>query len=83
MNFMEIKSGKQVRHSTGGKYKIIGFTPKSRTMVEIEDIDRGAGWDEDTQTYIGVKTKGGWFRGENKGFGDRHIVHRKTLTPIQ
>ena len=64
------------------KGRIINKLEHSYTKVYVKDIDRGPGWDENTQTYKGCKFKGGWGRGQNHGYGDEHIIHIKDLTII-
>ena len=71
-----------------GKYKVIGFIEGSRTIVEIQDIERGEGWSDYKQCYTGVKlyAKGrqtGWKRGENHCYGDILKVHKKFLTKYE
>lgn len=63
-----------------GEYKVIGLIDDSRTVYEIEDIERGKGWDEEKEKYLGVKIKSGWYLGKNNCFGERYTAHQKRLT---
>ena len=62
-----------------GKYEIICQAENSRVRFEVKDIDRGPGWSEAKQTYVGVKVRNGWYRGENYCFGEMYIIHKKNL----
>jgi len=80
-----IESNTIVTCSNEGKYKVLGFISGSRTIVEILDIERGEGWSEYRQRYIGVKhynEKGrqtAWSRSENHCYGEVRRVHKKYL----
>ena len=63
--FMCDQKGKQ-RH-----VQVCAWLPNSRTMVEVVDVDRGKGWDNDEQQYVGVRTSSGWERGQNYGYGQK------------
>jgi len=52
----------------------------SRTMLMVKDIDRGPGWDENTQSYKGVRTANGWYLGRNYDYGTIHPVHINRIT---
>ncbi len=80
--------GKIFTHCELGKVAVDSKLAKSRTLVEVTVIDRGAGWDEIKQSYTGVKhtvldNEGGainnWSRGENRQFGFKDVVHFNTL----
>ena len=71
--------GKTFTHAHYGRVKVLSYYPKSRVWVEVEEVDRGAGWDEETQTVVGVKGKGFWSRQINPSFGEKHKVHIKEL----
>ena len=69
---------------------VIGIAPNSRTLLIVKDIDRGPGWDEEKQKYVGVKhykqTPHGpkqvsWERGQNYAFDDKgeQTVHISQL----
>ena len=68
-----------------GKYKVISFVSGSRTILEIKDIERGEGWSDYKQDYVGVKhhnTNGeqiGWTRSQNHCYGDVLTIHKKFL----
>lgn len=79
MNKIESYQGKELFCNKIGLVKVIERAPKSITRVIVEEIDRGSGYDERTDTYIGVKSKKGWQRGENFDFGKTHEVHIKEL----
>lgn len=70
------------------KGKIISKVEGSRTLFLIQDIERGKGWDEKTQSYKGYFTEGGnnanqrWNRGENYDYGKIVKVHIKKLKTI-
>lgn len=51
----------------------------SRVRVNITCIDRGRGWDERKQRYVGYRNSIGWMRGENKQYLDKDTVHINTL----
>lgn len=67
--------GKIKKHPDLGKVSVDRVHGVSRTKVEVTVIDRGAGWCPITETYKGVRFKGGWKRGQNHEFGSKHIVH--------
>jgi len=77
---MEI--GKIVTYKEQGKYKVLGKQENSRTLFEIEDIDRGKGWCSDTKKYIGVSMKNGWYLGKNNDYGITLVTHKKNLNLI-
>jgi hypothetical protein len=58
---------------------VLNPVPDSRTLFEVQENDRGPGWDETKQKYIGVKFTGGWMRGENHAFGRVFIAHKNKL----
>lgn len=82
MEHKDVKSGLTVSCDKLGVFsgEIIGFVEGSYTKVKIVDNYRGHGFDNKTQTFKGVKKGRAWVRGENKGYGQEHIVHRKELT---
>jgi hypothetical protein len=102
MKHSEIKSELEViatmKSGNKKKVEIIGFEPNSYTKIRVKDIDRGKGWCEMTQRYIGYSysyrnpdadlkdgTKAyGWRKdkGINYGYGDEYIVHRENLELI-
>lgn len=72
--------GQEMTHPQLGKVKVTGVKEGSRTVVLVECIDRGAGWNEQKQAYTGIKIKNGWMRGQNHQFGHKDEVHFNTLT---
>lgn len=81
--------GKVCRHSTMGRVRVDHLVPGSRTVVVATVIDRGAGWDETSKTYKGVKLTrkdelgavgaSAWSRSQNRDHGTRHEVHVDAL----
>ena len=71
--------GKIKRHSTLGKVSVDRVHGVGRTKVEVTVLERGKGWCDKTETYVGVKSKRGWMRGQNRDFGSKHIVHINDL----
>lgn len=71
--------GKTKIHPQLGRVIVDKPHGKTRTMVEVTVIDRGKGYDEIQDKYVGVRTKGGWYRGENKQYGHKDVVHIKNL----
>lgn len=71
--------GKEFVHDSLGKVEVMAVEDNSRTKVIVKVIDRGKGWDETKRKYIGVKVSTGWYRGENRQFGNVDVVHIKTL----
>lgn len=74
---------KYFKHKDLGEVKVLSKVEKSRTKVLVRVIDRGPGYDHDKKRYRGVRTKGGWYRGENREYGTEHEVHHKDLTKIK
>jgi hypothetical protein len=89
---MKFKKDDFVTFKEEGVYIILSQVPGSRTLFEIEDVDRGKGWDKTTESYKGITHKrkdekdviigGGWERGENQCYGEKLIVHKKHLNSI-
>ena len=98
---------KEVKQSTGSvvsydsdtgckKVEIVDFKEGSRTKVRVTDADRGKGWCESTQRYVGytytyrnpdADSADGtpaygraWKEGVNYGFGEEFVVHRDKLS---
>lgn len=74
--------GQIMNHLDLGKVKVVSCINRSRTLVEVEILDKGKGWDEQSQSYKGHTNKIGWMRGENRECGNLDVVHRKELTAI-
>lgn len=72
--------GKIMFHPDNGKVSVDRVHGKSRTKVEVTNLDRGAGWCDITNKYKGVKTKGGWQRGQRHDFGETDVVHINELS---
>lgn len=66
-------------HDSLGKVEVMAVEENSRTKVIVNVIDRGKGWNETKRKYTGVNISTGWYRGENREFGNIDIVHIKTL----
>tara|TARA_Y100001980_G_C14313552_1_gene136799 strand:- start:335 stop:583 length:249 start_codon:yes stop_codon:yes gene_type:complete len=77
---MEI--GKIVTYKEQGKYKVLSKQENSRTLFQIQDIDRGRGWCEDTKKYVGVSMPNGWYLGKNNDYGITLVTHKKHLNLI-
>lgn len=75
--------GKEFMHDALGRVRVVKATPNTRVKVEVESIDRGAGWDDIQQRYKGVRTENGWMRAENKQFGFRDEVSINELSKIE
>ena len=79
-------TGKEILHPRLGLVLVLSKKERSRTIYLVEQIDRGKGWDEVHERYIGytVRVDGGtqWFRGENYDFGSISEVHRNELTTV-
>ena len=98
MKFQNVEEGKEVMVIQTNKIKLPDGTTKdqsymwkgqiikmvegSRTKAIVKDIERGPGWDETSQSYKGVSTKNGWFRGKNNGFGDELEIHIKYINEL-
>jgi hypothetical protein len=77
------------------KAKVISANDSSRTLVTVEDTDRGEGWDEEKKKYVGVRVNfggykngkyvgSGWYRGENYFYGKQvENVHTSQLKLIE
>ena len=72
-----------VTHKGNGIYEIIARAERSRTKFVIRDIDKGKGWCDNTMTYKGIKVKKGWYLGKNYSYGEKLVVHQKTLNKKQ
>ncbi len=83
MKHKNIKSGILAIHiESQTKVEIMGFKENSRTIVNVKDTDRGKGWCENKQEYIGYFVPNGWCRGENFAYGTWHEVHIKSIEQI-
>lgn len=71
--------GKVKKHHSLGTVCVDKVHGNTRTKVEVTVLERGEGYDEIKDTYTGVKVKRGWYRGENREYGTRHVVHISEL----
>jgi len=71
--------GKIKKHQVLGKVCVDRVHAQTRTKVEVTVLDRGKGYNEIKETYTGVKVKKGWYRGENREYGTKHVVHINEL----
>lgn len=80
--------GNTYTHPELGKVIVDSKVENSRTKLNVTCIDRGEGWNEIKEIYVGVKTHGidhegkktsTWKRGENKQYGFKDEVHYNTL----
>ena len=79
----DINTGDTVTVDGKGKYLVISCPIGQYVRYEIEDIDRGPGWDTSSLSYEGIKVGNqGWYLGRNNCFGDKYIIHRKRLEKI-
>lgn len=82
MTYQEIAQGISVTvHSPNGDWRglLLHKVEGSYTQVVVMDNDRGKGWDERMQSYVGFKIKtadgNAWFRGQNRDYGKDFIRH--------
>jgi hypothetical protein len=73
------KIGKRFTHDTLGKVQVVAVVEKSRTKVQVSILDRGKGYNKKTKKYSGVRNSVGWYRGQNRQYGNVDEVHIKTL----
>lgn len=87
MDIKKIK-GKEAIHPHLGRVLITGSPKRSRVMVNIQCIDRGPGWDDVKERYVGVRASymaqdgrrtRTWYRGENRQYGAEDTVHVNDL----
>ena len=69
--------GKTFAHSDLGL--VIVDNTVSRVKVEVTCIDRGKGWNEFKERYVGYTNKIGWMRGENRQYLHKDVVHINSL----
>lgn len=55
--------------------KVIEPVNNSRTMLLVEEVDRGLGWNKLKNKYTGVVKPNGWIRGQNYEFGKRKEIY--------
>ncbi len=65
------------------KVEIIEMMPKSRTKCTVRVIERGPGWSDHRQRYLGFRDKHGWSRGERKDFGEVYDTRIDNLVEIE
>lgn len=71
--------GKEFKHRKYRTIYIEGIVPGSWTKVIATVSDRGKGWNEFSQSYRGIRFKGGWSRGQNYMYGEKVEVHIKEI----
>lgn len=71
--------GEKVRHNQLKTILVNHVLEGSRTKLVVTVIDRGPGYDAFHKKYKGVKTKNGWYRGENREFGNQDIIHINSI----
>jgi hypothetical protein len=81
MSKLDDMIGKEFVHEKYGLILVKNKIPKSRTKLSVEIIERGPGYNPILNKYTGVKSKSGWYRGQNYAYGDVKEVHRKELSP--
>ena len=69
--------GKTFKHPSLGL--VIVDSSQSRVKVNVTCIDRGRGWDDVKQKYVGYKNSMGWMRGQNQQYLHKDIVHINSL----
>jgi len=85
MNYKDIKNGLVVTINGNGIYSIIKFKKGSRSVVIVQDIERGEGWCPKKQKYVGVQyidkkgKKTGWSNGKNFCYGAKYEIHVSKL----
>lgn len=79
MNKADKIIGMNLTHKKLGEVLVVSKKQKSITMLNVRQIDRGPGWNEEEQRYTGVKRPGGWSRGQNYDFNKTEESHIKQL----
>ena len=74
--------GKEFAHSRLKKVLVTSAIEGTRVFVDVQCIDKGAGWNETKKRYTGHKNTAGWMRGENREFGTSHRVNINELATI-
>jgi len=76
--------GKICNHKKLGRVEVIGKKEKSITVVLVEQIDKGEGFNDTYNRFTGVKMNlnngKGWMRGQNYDYGKQDYVHIKELS---
>jgi len=75
--------GKRFTHPDLGNVEVVSKEDKSRTKVLVKVLDKGKGFNEQSGTYKGVRISTGWYRGENREYGNIDIVHKNTLKYLE
>ena len=70
-------------HPVLGKVAVLRAVPRSRTLLEVQVIDKGEGWDKEKKKYTGIKLPTGWMRGQNYSEGHIDEVNYKDLQKIE
>lgn len=71
---------KTYTHPVLGKVEVLRVVPKSRTLLEVQVVDKGEGWNQEKKKYTGIRKGSGWVRGQNYDEGHIDEVHHKDLT---
>lgn len=80
--------GQDFNHDQLKRVTVIEAEENSRTKVTVKVIDRGAGFSDKYQRFVGVKSSSqdadgnkvsNWSRSENREFGSLHSVHINEL----
>ena len=84
-SFAKFKAGDKVSATYRSGVTIIGEivsrVERSLTLYLVRDTDRGAGYDERSGKYVGIRTAGGWSRSQNYGFDTVSKFHINQITP--
>jgi len=62
--------------------EIVGMVKGSRTRCTVRVSERGRGWSENLQKYVGVRSRSGWFRGDRKDCGELYETHIDKLVKV-
>lgn len=75
--------GKKKLSKELGLVLVKGLKEGSRTILEVEVLDKGVGFDKQTNSFKGLTTKTpsghNWRRGQNREYKTIHEVHYKSL----
>lgn len=74
--------GKIYKHVSLGQVSVDSVHEGSRVFVNVTILNRGRGFDQSKNRYVGIRTRTGWYRGQNKEFGQKDVAHIKDLKEI-
>lgn len=74
--------GKTCTHPNLKLVTVDGVHENSRVLVDVTVIDRGKGYNDIKQRYTGIRISTGWYRGENRDFGNKDFVHHHSLKQV-